>query len=165
MSRSSRIKYPGAWYHIMNRGRRSERVFFNDNDYQLFIKVLQESFELWNMKISTYCLMQNHYHLLVQTPAGNLSRCMRHLNGIYTQRFNRLHNQLFQGRYKAVLVEGDSYLLEVMRYIHKNPIKAGIVRMLCDYRWSTYHGYLSKAKKMVMVTKGRASHSVNSSEI
>ncbi len=125
-------------------------MFFNDRDRDLFIRILQEVFNLWNMRISAYCLMPNHYHLLVQTPDGNLSRCMRHLNGVYTQRFNRLHEkegQLFRGRYKAVLVEEDSHLLEVMRYIHRNPLKAGIVKNCGDYRWSSHHGYLSRAKK------------------
>ncbi len=115
-----------------------------------FPKVLQEASNLWNLRISAYCLMPIHYLLLVQTPDGNLSRCMRHLNGVYTQRFNRLHKkegQLFRGRYKAVLVEDDSHLLEVMRYIHRNPLKAGIVKNPGDYPWSSHNGYLSKAKK------------------
>ena len=108
MSRPLRIEYPGAWYHVMNRGRRSEKIFFVDADRQAFIQVLQEASELWNIRISAYCLMSNHYHLLVQTPDGNLSRAMRHINGVYTQRFNRRHKkegQLFRGRYKGVLVE------------------------------------------------------------
>ncbi len=87
MSRPLRIEYPGAWYHVMNRGRWSEKVFFSDLDHEAFAKVLREAFELWNMRISANCLMSNHYHLLVQTPGGNLSRCMRHVNGVYTQRF------------------------------------------------------------------------------
>ena len=85
MSRPLRIEYPGAWYHIMNRGRRSEEIFFTDRDRKKILNVLYEAGELWNMKISAYCLMPNHYHLLVQTPEGNLSRCMRHINGVYTQ--------------------------------------------------------------------------------
>lgn len=140
----------------MNRGRWSEKVFFDDTDHELFIEVLQESSILWNMRVSAYCLMTNHYHLLVQTPDGNLSRCMRHLNGVYTQRFNRHHGkegQLFRGRYKAVLVEDDSHLLEVMRYIHRNPLRAGIVQKIGDYRWSSHHGYLSKAKKWAWLQK------------
>ena len=150
MSRPLRIKYPGAWYHVMNRGRRSEKIFNDDADRESFIKVLQEAAELWNFRVSVYCLMSNHYHLLVQTPDGNLSRGMRHINGVYTQRFNRRHKkegQLFRGRYKAVLVEADSHLLEVMRYIHRNPLRAGLVKSLSDYRWSSHDGYLSRAKK------------------
>jgi len=150
MSRPLRIEYPGAWYHVMNRGRRREDIFLTSHDYEEFIRVLQEASEQWNLRVSAYCLMPNHYHLLVQTPDGNLSRCMRHINGLYTQRFNRFHGedgQLFRGRYKAVLVEEDSYLLEVLRYIHRNPLRAGIVDTLDDFTWSSHRAYLSKAKK------------------
>lgn len=150
MSRPLRIEYPGAWYHVMNRGRRSEKIFYNDEDRNAFIKVLQESTELWGFRVAAFCLMTNHYHLLIQTPVSNLARGMRHINGVYTQRFNRRHRkegQLFRGRYKGVLIEADSHLLEVMRYIHKNPLKAGIVKSLNDYPWSSHAGYLSRAKK------------------
>ena len=150
MSRPLRLEYPGAWYHVMNRGRRSEKIFFTDTDRETFLNVLREASGLWNMRVFAYCLMPNHYHLLVQTPHGNLSRCMRHVNGVYTQRFNRRNEkegQLFRGRYKAVLVDDDIYLLEVLRYIHRNPLKAGIVKSLEDYPWSSHKGYLSNAKK------------------
>ncbi len=105
---------------------------------------------MWNLSISVYCLLPNHYHLLVQTPAGNISRCMRHINGVYTQRFNRRNKkegQLFRGRYKAVLVDKDHYLLEVLRYIHRIPLKAGLVKNLDDFPWSSHKAYLSTAKK------------------
>jgi REP element-mobilizing transposase RayT len=150
MSRPLRIEYPDAWYHVMNRGRRKEDIFLSNHDYGLFIKVLQETSEQWNLKIAAYCLMTNHYHLLVQTPSGNISRCMRHINGVYTQRFNRIHGvdgQLFRGRYKAVLVEEDNYLLEVLRYIHKNPVRAGIVDNVGDFLWSSHRGYISQSEK------------------
>jgi putative transposase len=150
MSRPLRIEYPGAWYHVMNRGRRKEDIFLQIEDHEAFIQVVRDTAEIWNLKVAAYCLMPNHYHLLVQTPDGNISRCMRHINGLYTQRFNRAHHKdgpLFRGRYKAVLVEGDSHLLEVMRYIHRNPLRAGIVEQLADYLWSSHHGYLSWAKK------------------
>jgi REP-associated tyrosine transposase len=156
MSRPLRIEYPGAWYHVMNRGRWGEEAFFSDLDHEAFVKVLRETSELWNMRVSAYCLMPNNYDLLVQTPDGNLSRCMRHVNGVYTQRFNRCHKkegQLFRGRYKAVLVEGDSHLLEVLRYIHRNPLKAGIVKTLDNYPWSSHQGYLSGAKKWSWLEK------------
>lgn len=125
-------------------------MFYNPADHEVFIDILRESVELFDFRISAYCLMSNHYHLLVQTPKGNLSRCMRHVNGVYTQRFNRRHKkegQLFRGRYKAVLVEGDSHLLEVLRYIHRNPLTAEIVKSLGDYSWSSHKGYLSQAKQ------------------
>ena len=106
MSRPLRIEYEGAWYHVMNRGRRADRIFEDPNDYQMFIDLLKDTTELWDVRISAYCLMSNHYHLLIHTPRGNLSRCMRHINGIYTQRFNRVHGldgQLFRGRFKSIL--------------------------------------------------------------
>ncbi len=149
MSRPLRIEYPGAWYHVMNRGRRRENIFLDRADYESFIKVLQETSEGWNLKIAAYCLMSNHYHLLVQTPDGNISRSMRHINGVYTQRFNRCHSkdgQLFRGRFRAVLVDGDSHLLEVLRYIHRNPLRAGLAKGL-DYPWSSHQGYMSPARK------------------
>jgi len=150
MSRPLRIEYPGAWYHVMNRGRRSEAVFTDRNDYRLFLDLLEEASELWNIKISAFCLMPNHYHLLVHTPEGNLSRCMRHINGVYTQRFNRIHQcdgQLFRGRFKSILVEGDSYLLQLVRYIHRNPIRDGLVDKLDKYPWSSHKGYMTESKK------------------
>ncbi len=156
MSRPLRIEYPEAWYHVMNRGRKTENIFLTNNDRTAFIKLLQETVVGWNLKISAYCLMPNHYHLLVQTPNGNLARCMRHINGVYTQRFNRSHEeegQLFCGRYKAVLVEDDSHLLEVLRYIHRNPLKVDTVKSFQDYPWSSHRGYLSMAKKYAWLHK------------
>lgn len=150
MARPLRIEYPNAWYHIMSRGRRSEDIFLGTMDYEMFIDLLRESCTMWNLRIVAYCLMPNHYHLLVQTPEGNIARCMRHINGVYTQRFNRTHScdgQLFRGRYKSILVDGDSYLLELVRYIHRNPIKAGLVDKLSGYPWSSHIGYISVAKK------------------
>ncbi|RMF92322.1 MAG: transposase [Candidatus Schekmanbacteria bacterium] len=150
MSRPLRISYPGAWYHVMNRGRRKEKIFLSQSDYEAFIKILQETSVMWNLKISSYCLMPNHYHLLVHTPDGNISRCMRHINGVYTQHFNRYHKkdgQLFRGRYKAVLVEADSHLLEVLRYIHRNPIRAGLVKEIGEYTWDSHRGYVANDKR------------------
>jgi REP element-mobilizing transposase RayT len=150
MSRPLRIEYPGAWYHVMNRGRRGEIIFSEQKDYHRFIDLLIESCELWNIRISAYCLMPNHYHLLIQTPNGNLSRCMRHINAVYTQRFNRAYDcdgQLFRGRFKSILVDGDSYLLQLVRYIHRNPLRSNLISDLDDYRWSSHVGYISKAVK------------------
>jgi putative transposase len=150
MSRPLRIQYLDAWYHVMNRGRRGEEIFTDKNDYNAFIELLKELVESYNVKIAAYCLMTNHYHLLVHTPDANISRSMRHLNGVYTQRFNRTHlcdGQLFRGRYKSIIVDGDSYLLELVRYIHRNPLEAGIVDKLNKYPWSSHKGYLTSAKK------------------
>ena len=116
----------------------------------MFIDLLIEISEMWDVNVAAYCLMTNHYHILLQTPDGNISRCMRHLNSVYTQRYNRRHGfdgQLFRGRYKSILVCNDSHLLQLVRYIHKNPVKAGMVKDMPDYVWSSYKGYLSYAKK------------------
>ena len=134
----------------MNRGRRSEIIFSEPKDYYRFIDLLEESCELWNIRISAYCLMPNHYHLLIQTPDGNLSRCMRHINAVYTQRYNRAHGcdgQLFRGRFKSILVDGDTYLLQLVRYIHRNPLRSNIISDLDDYKWSSHGGYISRAAK------------------
>ncbi|MBW2544564.1 MAG: transposase [Deltaproteobacteria bacterium] len=167
MARPLRIEYPGAWYHVMNRGRSAEKIFRDRHDYQVFIKLLEESSEMWNIRVAAYCLMTNHYHILVQTPDANIARSMRHINGVYTQKFNRRHlcdGQLFRGRYKSILVGGDSYLLQLVRYIHRNPVKAGIANTPDDYLWSSHKGYLSVTKKwkwlyreliLSMLTKNR----------
>lgn len=150
MSRPLRIEYPDAWYHVMNRGRRGESVFRKDEDYVTFVELMKETVDMWNLRVGAYCLMPNHYHLLVQTPDANLSRCMRHINGVYTQRFNRNHSldgQLFKGRYKAIVVDADTYLLELLRYIHRNPLEAGFVKTFKEYPWVSHQGYLSDARK------------------
>ncbi|MBW2612160.1 MAG: transposase [Deltaproteobacteria bacterium] len=150
MSRPLRIDYPNAWHHVMNRARRGEDLFVDKADYQQFIDLLQETADLFNVNVAAFCLMPTHYHLMVQTPDTNLSRCMRHVNGVYTQRYNVRHGcdgTLFRGRYKSILVDADSYLLQLVRYIHQNPLKAGLVNHLDQYVWSSHKGYLSKAKK------------------
>jgi len=152
MARPLRIEYPGAWYHVMNRGKKSEKIFHDRHDYQVFVDLLEESSEMWNIRVAAYCLMTNHYHILLQTPDGNIARSMRHINGVYTQRFNRKHScdgQLFRGRYKSILVSADSYLLQLVRYIHRNPVKAGIVSTPDDYPWSSHTGYLSVEKSLI----------------
>ena len=104
---------------------------------------------MWQVKVSSFCLMPNHYHILITTPQGNLSRFMRHVDGVYTQSFNRRHQcdgPLFKGRFKSILVGGDSYLLQLVRYIHRNPLRAKIVKDLDDYPWNSHIGYISKLK-------------------
>ena len=149
MARPLRIEYPGAYYHVMNRGLNRQRIFAEDKDRQNFLGLIGEVHRLWKVEIYAYCLMGNHYHLLVRTALGNLSRVMRHVDGVYTQRYNRMHHRdgpLFRGRYKAILVDADEYLLSVARYIHHNPKQAGIVSAIGNYRWSSHVGYLNYKK-------------------
>ncbi|HEX9667204.1 MAG TPA: transposase [Thermodesulfobacteriota bacterium] len=147
MARPLRIQYPGAWYHVMNRGASRQRIFVDENDRKDFLNLLGETSDMFTMQIHAYRLLDNHYHLLIYTPQGNISRSMRHLNGIYTQRFNRKHGtdgSIFRGRFKAILIDADSYLLEVMRYIHLNPDRANIVEVPEQYLWSSHNAYLEK---------------------
>jgi putative transposase len=150
MSRPLRIDYPNAWHHVMNRARKGADLFVDKADYQQFINLLKETADLYNVRVAAFCLMPTHYHLMVQTPDANLARCMRHLNGVYTQRYNICHGcdgTLFRGRYKSILVDADSYVLQLVRYIHRNPLKASLAKRLDQYAWSSHKGYLSKAKK------------------
>lgn len=150
MSRPLRIEYEGAWYHVMNRGRARQTIFPGRGSYEAFLETVAEAAHRFRLEVHAYCLMPNHYHLLVHTPLGNLSRAMRHIDGLYTQRYNRLEETdgpLFRGRYKAILVEADSYLLAVSRYIHRNPVEADppLVDNLADWPWSSYPAYLGRA--------------------
>jgi REP element-mobilizing transposase RayT len=132
----------------MNRGRQRENLFRDVQDYKAFIDLLKSTSEMFRVGIAAYCLMSNHYHILLQTPEANLARAMRHLGGVYTQWFNRRHGldgQLFKGRYKAILVGEDEYFQGLVRYIHHNPLKAGLVKTLKDYPWSSHHGYLQRS--------------------
>ena len=146
MSRPIRIQYSGAVYHVMNRGNARQDIFKNPDHYELFLRCLAETVDLWGLKLHAFSLMPNHYHCLIETPMGNLSRAMRHLNHVYTQRFNRLTKRdghLFRGRYKSILVEEDAYLVELMRYIHLNPVKAGLVGSPEQHRWTSHRFYLT----------------------
>ena len=149
MPRPVRIEYENAFYHVMNRGRARQTIFRGDRYYQAFLGTLAEVHQRFQCIIHAYCLMGNHYHLLLETPKANLSRIMRHINGVYTQRYNRLKKSdgpLFRGRYKAILVDKDAYLLQLSRYIHRNPIdtKQPLVRELVEYPWSSYPAYIAK---------------------
>ncbi|HXK30259.1 MAG TPA: transposase [Candidatus Binatia bacterium] len=145
MARPLRIQYPGAVYHVMNRGGARQKIFLEKEDYEASFKSIREIHERWRVEIFAYCLMGNHYHICLRTPEGNLSRVMRHLDGLYTQRFNRMHRRdgaLLRGRYKAIVVDKDSYLAQVVRYIHLNPLEAGLVREPQAYVWSSHRFYL-----------------------
>lgn len=141
MSRPLRLEYTDALYHVTSRGDRREDIYDDETDRQIFLSIFAEGIERFNWLCYAYCLMDNHYHLLVQTPDANLSQGMRQLNGVYTQAYNRRHGKaghLFQGRYKAILVDADAYLLELSRYIVLNPVKAGMVKQVADWPWSSY---------------------------
>lgn len=151
MPRPTRIQYENAFYHVMNRGRGRQTIYHGDDYYRAFLATLNEAYRRFDAVIHAYCLMGNHYHLLIETPRANLDRIMRHINGVYTQRYNRLRKTdgpLFRGRYKAVLANKDDYLLQLSRYIHRNPIetKRPLVDDLADYRWSSYPAYINRAK-------------------
>lgn len=148
MARPLRLEFPGAIYHVTARGNARTDIFLDDEDRGLFLGVLAECASRFGWLCHAYCLMDNHYHLLIETPDGNLSAGMRQLNGIYTQRFNRRHGRVghvFQGRFKAILVERDSHLLELCRYVVLNPVRAGMVREAAQYAWSSYPATMGEA--------------------
>jgi putative transposase len=156
MSRPLRIEYPGAWHHVMNRGWNKIAIFKDGADHRQFVDLLKQTGEQFRLQVAAYCLMPNHFHLLVRTPEGNLARCMRHVGSLYTQYVNRKHDSdgpLFRGRYKSILVEEESYLLQLLRYIHQNPLRAGIVDRMEEYPWSSHHGYLTDAEEWAWLHK------------
>lgn len=141
MARPLRLEYPGAVYHVTSRGNQGNVIFRNDAQREEFLKVIADTGRRYNWICHAYCLMDNHYHLILETPDGNLSKAMRQVNAVYTQYFNRdqrTGGHLFQGRYKAILIEKDSHLLEAIRYVVLNPVRAGIVSSADIFCWSSY---------------------------
>lgn len=141
MSRPLRLEYAGAVWHVTSRGNERKEVFRDDGDRTKFLSILGRTVNLFGWDIHAYVLMGNHYHLLLETPQPSLSRGMRQLNGVYTQAFNRRHKRvghLFQGRFTSILVEKDSHLLELVRYVVLNPVRAAMVRSARDWPWSSY---------------------------
>jgi len=150
MARPLRIEYPEAVYHITSRGNARNRIFSDDQDREIFLSNLDAVVTRYNWLCHAYCLMDNHYHIMVETPEANLSIGMRQLNGVYTQRYNRRHHKtghLFEGRFKAILVQKDSYLLELCRYVVLNPVRAGVVAKPEAWRWSSYQATAGLRKK------------------
>jgi len=148
MARPLRIEYSGAIYHVTARGNAQGDIYMNDRDRQLFLDVFGQVCRHFNWCCHAYCLMGNHYHLVIETPDANLSKGMRQLNGIYTQSFNRNHQRVghvFQGRYKAIMVDKDSYLLEVIRYVILNPVRVHITKTAGQWAWSSYHSMIGRA--------------------
>ena len=141
MARPLRLEFENAVYHITSRGNAGDAIFLDEADCEAFLKVLAEVVKRYNWLCYAYCLMINHYHLLIETPDANLSFGMRQLNGVYTQRFNHRHKHtghIFQGRYKSILVDKEAYLLELIRYVILNPVRAGVVSSPEDWDWSSY---------------------------
>ncbi len=150
MSRALRIEYPGALYHITSRGNKQENIYLSDEDRNLFLEIFSLICMRCNWICYAYCLMSNHYHLLIETPLGNLSKGMQLLNGIYTQKFNKTHSRvghIFQGRFKGILVEKDNYMLELSRYIILNPVRAKMVVSAEDWSWSSYQSTINRLTK------------------
>ncbi|MFA4874951.1 MAG: transposase [bacterium] len=155
MVRPLRIEYPGAWYHVMNRGLGRRKTYLTSKDRRQFLSILGETVETFHIEVHAYTLMDNHYHLLIHTPEMGLARAMRHINGVYTQKFNKVHRTdgpLFKGRYRAKLVDKDEYLLEVVRYIHMNAVDAGLVRYPGSYVWSSHLAYLQPEQRVKWLT-------------
>jgi len=149
MARPLRLEYAGSLYHVTSRGDRREDIYRDDEDREEWLAVLSEVCERFNWVLHAWCQMTNHYHLLVETIDGNLSRGMRQLNGVYTQRFNRRHGEvghLYQGRYKAILVQKEGYLQELTRYVVLNPLRARMVEKLEDWPWSSYPATIGLTK-------------------
>jgi len=149
MTRPPRIEFEGAVYHLASRGNARQDIFLDEGDREGFLEILAHVIERYGWICHAYCLMGNHYHLLIETPGANLSRGMQLLNGVYTQRFNHTHKRVghvLQGRFKAILVEKESHLLGLARYIVLNPVRAKIVRHPRQYRWSSYRATVGEAE-------------------
>jgi len=150
MARPLRLEFAGALYHVTARGNRRENIYESDKDRITFLEILGDVCETYNWVCHAYCLMGNHYHLIIETPDANLSKGMRQLNGVYTQKFNYLHRRVghcFQGRYKAIHVDKESYLLELARYVVLNPVRAEMVHSAGQWLWSSYRATTGQVKK------------------
>jgi len=144
MSRPWRIEYEGALYHLLSRGNQGSDIFVDEKDRGRFLDAVGEMVEKYDIDVFAYVLMNNHYHLLVRTRQANLKKAMHWFGTTYTQRFNWRHlrsGHLFQGRYKSIIVQNNAYLLQLSCYIHRNPLRSGIVNRLVDYPWSSYKSY------------------------
>jgi putative transposase len=154
MARQLRIEYEGAFYHITSRGNQKGHIFWDERDRHEFKKILVRTKERYGYLLHAYVLMDNHFHLLIETPLANIKQIMQNINTSYTVYVNRIHDRvghLFQGRYKAFIVDKENYLLELGRYIHLNPVRAGIVKMPEDYRWSSYNDYILRGRGSMLV--------------
>lgn len=155
MARQWRIEYSGALYHVLSRGNGGQDIFCSDNDRELFLSLTEELAERFNVEVHAYVLMSNHYHLLLKTIDANLSKAMQWFGTTYTRKFNIANHtggHLFQGRFKSLIIENAAYLLRLSCYIHRNPVRAGMVERLVDYPWSSYKFYAYKKKPPLWLT-------------
>src|SRR6266566_5664240 len=155
MPRPPRLQAAGATYHVTTRGNRKQEIFVDDRDRLRFLQLLEQVVEVLDWRCHTYCLMTNHYHLLVQTPEADISSGMHRLNGVYARWFNWRHGyegHLFERRFHDVLVEGHAHLLELTRYIVLNPVRAGLVRTAGEWRWSSYNAMIGKRPRPAFLT-------------
>ncbi len=153
MARPLRIEYEGAFYHVTSRGNDRKKIFLSPTDYKKFLSYLSDAVQKYGVILHAFILMGNHYHLIVETPKSGLSAFMHAVNSAYTTYFNikrKRAGHLFQGRYRSVLIEKDSYLLELSRYIHLNPVRAGLVEKPEDYPYSSYRSYLSPKEETIV---------------
>ncbi|MCX6356878.1 MAG: transposase [Candidatus Aureabacteria bacterium] len=166
MARPLRIEYPGAWYHVTSRGNGRGKIFRDDKDRKRFLEALEESIERFKVEVHCYVLMSNHFHFLLRTLEANLSRFMQRFNTAYTTYYNLRHHRaghLYQGRFKAIVVEADEYLKELSRYLHLNPVRLkkykeltveGKGKILKEYKWSSLPGYVGLMERDEFVTYG-----------
>ena len=167
MARPLRIQYPGAVYHVTSRGNERREIFKADKDRKTFLEILGQSLKIYNVRLYSYVLMNNHFHLLIETPLGNLGEFMKQFNITYTSYFNRRHKRvghLYQGRYKSILVDKEEYLSVLSRYIHLNPVRTKQMKgksdeekkeILMEYKWSSLPGYIHKRKKEEIIEYGK----------
>jgi REP element-mobilizing transposase RayT len=155
VSRPLRIEYPGAFYHVTSRGNERKTVFQSNRDREKYLSYVESAHDRYGAIIHAYCLMGNHYHLLLETPRGNLSKILQYINGAYTTYFNLKRGRsghLFQGRFKGILVDKDEYCKELSRYLHLNPVRAGMVKTPLEYPWSSYRYFIGEDKKPQWLT-------------
>lgn len=178
MTRKRRVWYPGAIYHVMSRGNRKKNIFEDVEDYVRFLDIVQDAQEMYGFTVHAICLMTNHFHIEIETSEVALSRIMQRIKSLYAEDFNYRHHysgHLFEGRYNACLILNDRYFLEVSRYIHLNPVKAGMVREPAAYEYSSYGAYapcdedrpFGKAGKMIedLVDRSRILHMLADSQV
>jgi REP-associated tyrosine transposase len=156
VARPLRVEYEGAIYHIISKGNRGDYIFADDKDKEIFLDILGRSVNRYGINIYVWCVMGNHYHLLVSMPHGNLSKAMHLIGsgyGSYLRRYRRFIGHVFAGRYKSLCVQKEGYLLELSRYIHLNPVRAGMVKTPEEYQWSSYRQYIGKEKTQSWLQK------------